>query len=303
MSFSVRNFIRTAPFAALEALLCAGNNPKILSSRRDAVLRLRNALNDKIRVLENAAKSSVVRGSGQASQSMPVSILSRSAPWNEVTWKEPSIPGMITEEEGRYYKWLGSFYLGRGEVVELGSWLGKSTVSIVDGLLESGNFLGKKLHVFDDFRWRAGFMNNYVPDNLKMGDDTDFLALFRTMTADRAGHIDALPVAIQRQSWNATLPALEWNEFPIEMVFVDCGKAFLENEAWFDVLSPYFIKDVTLIVMQDWRAHRKVPRKPHTQIWHFTETRGSSFELIHETVGGDVGTFLWRGQTDIHRCS
>jgi hypothetical protein len=68
-----------------------------------------------------------------------------------------------------------------------------------------------------------------------------------------------------------------------------------------DHFSPSFIKDVTLIVMQDWRAHRKVPRKPYTQIWHFTETRGSSFELIHETICGDVGTFLWRGQSDIHR--
>jgi len=303
MNFSIRNFIRTAPFAALEELLCAGNNAELLASRRDAVLRLRNALNDKIRILENAAKGSVVRDPGRAAQSMPVSVLSKSAPWNGVKWEEPSIPGMITEEEGRYYKWLGSFYLGLGEVVELGPWLGKSTVCIVDGLLDSGKFFGKKLHVFDDFRWRAGFMNHYVPDHLKMDDDADFLPLFRKMTAEKADSIAARAVAIQRQSWNAALPALEWSESPIEMVFVDCGKAFLENEAWFGVLSPFFIKDVTLVVMQDWRAHRKVPRKPHTQIWHFTETRGSSFELIHETVGGDVGTFLWRGQTDIHRCS
>ena len=301
MKFSLRNFLRTAPFAALETLLCAGNDVKVLSARRDTVLRLRNTLNDKIRILETAAKVSVLRDPGQAAQRIPVSILSKSAPWNEATWKEPSIPGMITEEEGRYYKWLGSFYLGLGEVIELGPWLGKSTVCIVDGLLDSAKFPGKKLHVFDDFRWRAGFMNNYVTDDLKMLDDADFLPLFRSMTAGRADSIDARAVAIQLQSWNAALPALEWNQSPIEMVFVDCGKAFLENEAWFDVLSPHFIKDVTLIVMQDWRAHRKVPRKPHTQIWHFTETRGSSFELIHETIGGDVGTFLWRGQTDIHR--
>jgi hypothetical protein len=301
MNFSIRNFIRTAPFSALKALLCAGNNAKLIASRRDAVLRLRNELNDKIRILESSAKSSVVRDPDQTAQSMPVSILSKTSPWNELNWKEPSIPGMITEEEGRYYNWLGSFYLGLGEAVELGPWLGKSTVSIVDGLLGSGNFLGKKLHVFDDFRWRAGFMNNYVSSNLKMGDDADFLPLFNTMTAGRADSIDARAVAIQPQSWNAALLALQWNKSLIEMVFVDCGKAFMENEAWFEVLSPYFIKDATLIVMQDWRAHRKVPRKPYTQIWHFTETRGSSFELIHETIGGDVGTFLWCGQTDIHQ--
>ncbi|MDO9060875.1 MAG: hypothetical protein Q7U92_17905, partial [Bradyrhizobium sp.] len=42
-----------------------------------------------------------------------------------------AIPGMISEEEGQYYEYIGRLYRGHGEVIELGPWLGKSTRHII----------------------------------------------------------------------------------------------------------------------------------------------------------------------------
>ena len=45
-----------------------------------------------------------------------------------------AMPGMISEEEARYYEHIGGLYRGHGEAVELGPWLGKSTRHIIRGL-------------------------------------------------------------------------------------------------------------------------------------------------------------------------
>jgi hypothetical protein len=40
------------------------------------------------------------------------------------------------------------------------------------------------------------------------------------------------------------------------MCWIDCGKTFEVNAAWFAALSPWFVPDRTLVIMQDWQAHR-----------------------------------------------
>jgi len=131
------------------------------------------------------------------------------------------------------YVWLGSHFLGLGEVVELGPWLGKSTLSILEGLVKSGRFEGQKLRVYEDFIWRSSFMNNYVPPSKHRADGENFLPLFEEMTAARREWISAKACAIQRQVIGMLTCRFSWDGGPVEMMFIDCGKAFLENEAWF----------------------------------------------------------------------
>jgi len=81
----------------------------------------------------------------------------------------PDIPGMITPAESRFYYWLTSRgYTGAGAVVEVGTWLGRSTAYIAAGLRDAG--FPEHLHCFDRFTWYP------VPDDkldlgLQRGDD------------------------------------------------------------------------------------------------------------------------------------
>jgi hypothetical protein len=45
------------------------------------------------------------------------------------------------------------------------------------------------------------------------------------------------------------------------------------NEAWYNHFKSSFIPGRTLIVMQDWRTHREVPRKSFNQTLMFSESK------------------------------
>lgn len=109
-------------------------------------------------------------------------ILSHDAPWLDTKIRDTRIPGMISEEEKKYYTWLGQFYTGEGDIVELGPWLGCSTFYILEGLRQTPHFKGKKLHVYDDFVWRSGWMDQSYLGNDGPQDHEDFKYLFDKFT-------------------------------------------------------------------------------------------------------------------------
>lgn len=298
---NLRYRLKEAPVQFLQWLLSHSTDNRCLQKRRNQLMKLLNSVDDQIRRADAQARKTVIRNPNGSVQEIPVSVMKANPPWREMQNPLHDVPGMITQEEAQYYAWLGEYYLGLGEVIELGPWLGKSTLSILDGLIASGKFNDHKLHVYEDFVWRASFMNKYVPEQLKRKDGEDFLPVFLQMTSSLGDSIDANARAIQGQSWNSHLPLLEWNDKPVELLYVDCGKAFLENEAWFKIFSPFFIPDVTLIVMQDWRAFRKIPLNPFAHTRQFTDSKAGAMELLHELTHGDVATFIWRGGIDPHR--
>ena len=64
----------------------------------------------------------------------------------------PDVPGMVSAAETRYLYWLTSqCYTGRGAVVEVGTWLGRSTSHLAAGLNAAGYH--DHLHCFDRFQW------------------------------------------------------------------------------------------------------------------------------------------------------
>ena len=59
----------------------------------------------------------------------------------------PEVPTMLSPEERRYLYWLGNeVWSGRGCVVEIGSWLGGSTVCLAAGMRASGHPAAGRLH-------------------------------------------------------------------------------------------------------------------------------------------------------------
>src|SRR5436853_7107707 len=76
--------------------------------------------------------------------------------------KEVPIPphawliGMTTLEEQAYFEdYARSIYTGAGEIVDLGSWLGSTTISLARGLADNPSVEArrKKIHAFDQFLW------------------------------------------------------------------------------------------------------------------------------------------------------
>lgn len=215
-------------------------------------------------------------------------------PWRWVRPPACGIPGMISVEECKYYAWLGRFFTGAGEVIELGPWLGRSTVHIVTGLRRSRPFRGRKLHVVDDFVWRSSWMDRHYPGS-PPADGECFRPLFERHAEAVLGDVAVAQQRICEAEGNGHVPALSWSAGPIELLYVDCGRTLEVNEAWFAVLSPWFIVDRTLIVMQDWQTYRETPIQPYNQTKRFTDGKGASLELVHELRAGCVGTFLYRG--------
>ncbi len=222
-------------------------------------------------------------------------VLERSTPWRNVRPPAVSVPGMITEEEARYFYYLAGFHSGLGEVVELGPWLGRSTSFIGHGLRANPRFSGQHLWVFDDFIWRPEWMNRHHPEAEQPDRHASFRHLFEFHTAEFK---DILRVDQRRftdYDGNEQVPLFQWRGAPVELLFVDCGRTLAANDAWYDALLPFFIPGRTLIVLQDWGTHKEVPRRSYNQIGEFVRRKGRTLDLVHELRDGSIATFLFRG--------
>jgi hypothetical protein len=225
-----------------------------------------------------------------------ISVMSPSAPWLNTFPEKIQTPAMITHEEAQYFTYIGHFYEGIGRAVELGPWLGASTQHIVLSLAKNPKFAGERLHVVDDFVWRKSWMDSYVPDEEKLPEHASFRHLFDKHTTRVQHLLDVQPAKITDYEGNEKLPLFSWNEDPIEFLYVDCGRTIDANQAWYNRLRHGFIPGRTLIMMQDWRLHREVPRKWFNQTLLFTESKGDALELLHEVSEGGLATFLFSGR-------
>jgi hypothetical protein len=116
--------------------------------------------------------------------------------------------------------------------VELGPWLGCSTASIVHGLIHNPHFTGKKLHVYDDFVWRADWMNDYVPKTEQLEHHQDFQFLFEKYAEPINRYLAVEKRKIISYDGNENFPQLTWDRGPVEIMYIDCGRTFEANQAW-----------------------------------------------------------------------
>lgn len=227
---------------------------------------------------------------------MKIHVMDENPPWKDIAINNNIIPSMITQEECRYYKWLGQFYSGLGSVVELGPWLGASTRSILSGLIENPNFEGKKLQIYDDFIWRSSWMDAYVGECDRLQNHSNFQHMFEKNMQDFLGCVKINQARFAIYDGNESVEPLDWNDGErIELLFVDCGRTVEANQGWFDKLSPYLIPKKSLIVLQDWRLHRELPAQWYNQLNLFTDRYASNLTLVHELSDGGTATFVYLG--------
>ncbi len=224
-------------------------------------------------------------------QHLRAAVMRRRQPWGRRDVVPSTVPGMLTAEERRYYEWIAGFYSGVGAAVEIGPWLGHSTHHIVRGLLANPRFAGR-LHVIDDFVWQS-YMDAYLPAPSALREGDSFLPSFRRHTASIARHLEVSARQVMPKAGNEQLERLSWSAGPIEMCWIDCGKTFEVNEAWFRALSPSFVADRTLVIMQDWQAHKDAADAATWGIRAFTDAQ-PRLQLVHELLAGGTATFLYR---------
>ena len=286
------------PFLAACRLILRGAPGLLLERWADAALRFRIAVHESLRQRSARKVPDIIPAlaSWDGREILKRSILEPRAPWASTPPAPCSIPGMLTPAERQYYPYLTRFYSGAGQVVELGPWLGLSTHYLLAGLVPNPAFAGKSIHVFDDFVWRSSWMDKWLAGTglAPRGNHESFLPLFQRQMA---GHLDRLVVRrckIADYDGNESLPSLEWDRGPIELLIVDCGRPLHVNEAWYRVLSPWFIPDKTLIVMQDWQNCKRVPELFFENTKIFTDGKQEAMDMIHEVAHAGIATFVHR---------
>jgi hypothetical protein len=286
--------LRWWSIARLVRSLLRSNNVKNLDALSQHLTELTNEVNDRVRCLKAQALAVPDSFSADRREKLTISVQENTPPWATVRPEDCNIPGMISREERRYYQYIGQFYSGQGEVVELGPWLGCSTFHIVEGLKTNPHFSDKTLRVYDDFIWRAAWMNDKVRESERLLNHQDFQFLFEKYTSSFQQYLHVEKRMITNCDGNDHVPQLVWGGAPIEILYVDCGRTFEANDAWYRIFCSSFIPEKTLLIMQDWRLHREVPVQWYNQTKQFTDSKDSNLHLIHEVQDGGIATFLYR---------
>jgi hypothetical protein len=158
--------------------------------------------------------------------------------------------GMTTKSEQEYFESYGAdIYKGKGEVVDLGCWLGSTTISVVKGLLKNPVFAdsNKKVVAYDAFIWYESMDEPVAGTDLvgkyKPGDS--FLDAYKKRTEKYSSHIEIRA---------GDLTQLGWSGKPIEFLLVDAMKNWELTNAVLRDFYPHLISGKSLVLQQDF-AH------------------------------------------------
>lgn len=172
------------------------------------------------------------------------------APWENLKNPERSkgtIPGQIQPIECQALYWLaGEYYRGVGEIVELGTFLGRSSEALARGLADNGKIAdrdkAKRLHCFDRFLYNEHHFTPILQDS-GVAYGQSFYDLWRRNMAPYENLIEPNP---------GDLMALEWCGRPIEILFIDAAKSWELNDRILDQFFRCLIPKVSMVVQQDY---------------------------------------------------
>ena len=194
----------------------------------------------------------------------------------------PDAPGMISLAERRYLYWLAAEgYAGAGAVVEVGTWLGLSTIHIGAGLRDAGYH--DALHCYDRFVWMPGHSAK-APLRLRLG--SSFQAHFER---------NVRPIYPGVGVTRCDLSEARWEGGPIEILVVDAPKHLPAISDLFAAFGPHLLPDSSLIVFQDYTHF------PSYAIAAVLSTLENELELVHVVESGGIVSFRVRRPLDVGR--
>lgn len=186
----------------------------------------------------------------------------------------PDIPGMISQSEARYLYWLASeVYTGTGNFIEVGTWLGRSTVHICAGLKQKHP--GTKLTCYDHFEWAGGAnWNALIGSNHEAG--SDFMQMFFDNVKDYKDVVDARKSKIRD---------IEIPQGPVEIIVLDAPKRTTDVSSVLTAISGQVIPNKTILAWQDFM------HGPSFEIAACLYSIADYLEPIHAVEGGNLVAF------------
>lgn len=149
------------------------------------------------------------------------------------------VPGMISASEQRFlFHMTRDCCADRGAVVEVGTWLGKSTTALAAGL--SARNARQKLHCYDRYCWKA-FHSEIADLDLRPGDD--FQPAFERFLA---------PYRDRMRVTKTDLSEIVWKGGPIELLVLDAPKKASTLRNTLEIFGPALIPGISKIVFQDY---------------------------------------------------
>lgn len=169
-----------------------------------------------------------------------------------------TVEGLTTKWEQGYLQWYcEKKYSGKGEIVDLGCYLGASTISEARGLDKNNKVEPKKhrIHAYDIFvvltldeGQTPYFKNTSLEGKYQEGDS--FLDEFRKRINPWANLIEVHPGDLTQIGWNG--------EKAIEVLHNDASKNWTLTNSILQNFYPSLIPGISIIVEQDF-AHCGVP--------------------------------------------
>ncbi|HIK18853.1 MAG TPA: glycosyltransferase family 4 protein [Leptolyngbyaceae cyanobacterium M33_DOE_097] len=138
-------------------------------------------------------------------------------------------------------------YSGKGEIVDLGCWLGSSTIPLAIGLRNNAIVTNqsKRIHAYDIFIWDSFYMDNMVVGTALEGKyqrGDSFVDEYIKRIQPWEGSIRVYP---------GDLTEIGWGKQPIEFLFVDAMKSWDLANSILKNFFPYLIPELSLVVHQD----------------------------------------------------
>jgi hypothetical protein len=155
----------------------------------------------------------------------------------------------------REQDWLRTYaactYQGRGAIVDLGCFLGATTIALAEGLALNRKAKCKQIHAYDLFRWSKGFELWAEGKGVegRFADGESFLAEFLKRSEPWRDYIAA---------HKEDLAQAQWRNGPIEFLLIDAMKTAETASAILRAFFPNLIPAVSYVAHQDF-AHAYTP--------------------------------------------
>lgn len=222
-----------------------------------------------------------------------MSIDDRVKPWDQHPLAgELGAETMLSIDEVNYLHWLGKTrYTGTGRVVELGSFLGGSTLALCKGLAQNPAWQ-QPLLAYDRFIMFNDQENRYAHI---AAPGESFLPVFQNNLRDYKDRITTRPMGIPDP-----IPGVDHTEAlyperePIEILFVDAAKSWPVHLTILRVFGPHLIPGKSVVIQQDfkWATVYYLPL-------HMYQLR-SCFEPAHDIPQASTTAFRYTGGIEDH---
>ena len=156
--------------------------------------------------------------------------------------------GMTSHREQDYFEmYTNKLYTGVGEIVDLGSWFGATTIKLAKGLASRNDFnISWKIHAFDRFMWKKSWEKYAGNCRYKYEDGESFLLEFEERIAPWKSIIKIHAGDLKNYVWNGG---------KIEFLLVDAMKDWKVSNSIIRNFFPSLIPNKSYVVHQDYKHY------------------------------------------------